>query len=86
MATKHSFSILVWILRYRLKNCEAPLSIRITVNGERSEILPNREIAPTLWGAKARRVKGNTEEAKSINAHLGTIKGSLTIHESCLFA
>ena len=86
MLTKHSFSILVWILRYRLKNGKAPLSIRITINGERAEILPNREIAPTVWDAKAQRVKGNTEEAKSINAHLETIKGSLRMHESRLIA
>jgi len=86
MATKHSFSILIWILRYRLKNGKAALSIRITVNGERAEILPNREIAPTLWDAKAQRVKGNSEQAKSINAHLETIKGSLRMHESRLIA
>jgi hypothetical protein len=42
MSRKHSFSILVWVLRYRLKNGKAPLSIRITVNGERAEILANK--------------------------------------------
>jgi hypothetical protein len=86
MVTKHSFSILVWILRYRLKNGKAPLSIRITVNGERAEILVNRDVAPTLWDSKAQRMKGNSEEAKSVNAHLETIKGSLRTHESRLIA
>jgi site-specific recombinase XerD len=86
MNSKHSFSILVWVLRYRLKNGKAPLSIRITVNGERAEILANREITFSLWDSKAQRVKGTTEEARSINAHLETIKGSLRMHESRLIA
>jgi site-specific recombinase XerD len=86
MSTKQCFSILVWLLKYRQKNGKAPLSIRITVNGERAEILANREISPTLWDSKAQRVKGITEEAKVINAHLETIKGSLRMHESRLIA
>ncbi|HVU94851.1 MAG TPA: site-specific integrase [Puia sp.] len=86
MVTKHSFSILVWILRYRLKNGKAPLSIRVTVNGERAEIPANRDVSPALWDSKAQRMKGNSEEAKSINAHLETIKGSLRMHESRLIA
>jgi hypothetical protein len=83
---KQSFSILVWLLKYRQKNGKAPLSIRITVNGERAEILTNREVAPTLWDSKAQRVKGISEEAKAINAHLETSKGSLRMHESRLIA
>ena len=86
MVTKHSFSILVWILRYRLKNGKVPLSIRITVNGERAELLVNRDVATTLWDSKAQRMKENSEEAKSVNAHLETIKGSLRMHESRLIA
>jgi len=86
MNTKHTFSILIWQVKYRLKNGKAPLSVRISVNGERAEIRTNREIPPTLWDAKAQRVKGATEEAKSINAHIETIKGSLRVHESRLIA
>jgi hypothetical protein len=86
MVTKHSFSILVWILRYRLKNGKAPLSIRITVNGESAEILANLDVAPGLWDSKAQRMKGNSEEAKSFHAHLETIKGSLRMHEGLLIA
>ncbi|WP_431214675.1 Arm DNA-binding domain-containing protein [Puia sp. P3] len=79
MNTKHTFSILIWQVKHRLKNGKAPLSVRVSVNGERAEIRTNREIPPILWDVKAQRVKGNTEEAKTINAHLETIKGSLRI-------
>lgn len=86
MTTKHTLSILIWQIMYRLKNGKAPLSVRISINGERVEIRANREVSPTLWDAKAQRVKGTTEEARSINAHLETIKGSLRMHESRLIA
>jgi site-specific recombinase XerD len=86
MSTKQTFSIRVWILRYRIKNGKAPLSVRINVNGERAEIMANREIAPGLWDSNAQRVKGTTEEARSVNAHLETVKGSLRLHESRLVA
>jgi integrase len=82
MSTKQSFSILVWLLKYRQKNGKAPLSIRITVNGERAEILTNREVAPTLWDSKAQRVKGISEEAKAINAHLETINKLLPVRSN----
>lgn len=86
MNTKHTFSILIWQVKYRLKNGKAPLSIRVSVNGERAEIRTNREIPPAFWDAKAQRVKGNSEQAKSINAPLETIKGSLRMQESRLIA
>jgi hypothetical protein len=86
MNTKHTFTILIWQVKYRLKDGKAPLSVRISVNGERAEIRTNRDVAPALWDAKAQRVKGTTEEARSINAHLETIKGSLRMHESRLIA
>jgi hypothetical protein len=86
MITKQSFSILIWPVKYRMKNGKVPLSIRITINGQRAEIAAHREVAPNLWDSNAQRVKGNTEEAKAINAHLETIKGSLRLQESRLIA
>ena len=86
MITKQSFSILIWPVKYRMKNGKVPLSIRITINGQRAEIAAHREVAPNFWDSNAQRVKGNTEEAKAINAHLETIKGSLRLQESRLIA
>src|SRR5258708_7758583 len=86
MATNQSFSILIWAIKARTRNGKVPLSIRITVNGERAEISTHRNVIPTLWDPKAQRVKGITEEAKTINAHLETMKGSLRMHESRLIA
>jgi site-specific recombinase XerD len=86
MITKQSFSILIWPVKYRIKNGKAPLSIRITINGQRAEIAAHREVAPNLWDSNAQRVKGNKEEAKAINAHLEMIKGSLRLYESRLIS
>lgn len=42
--------------------------IRLTVNGQRSEISIKRRIDPERWDSHANRVKGNKEEAKEINS------------------
>ncbi|MDP4254970.1 MAG: site-specific integrase, partial [Bacteroidota bacterium] len=46
----------------------------------------HREVTAALWDSKSQRVKGTTDEAKAINAHLETMKGSLRMHESRLIA
>jgi hypothetical protein len=48
MNPKQSFSILIWPVKYRMKNGKAPLSVRITINGQRSELAAHREVSPTL--------------------------------------
>jgi Arm DNA-binding domain len=74
MNSKQSFSILILPVKYRVKNGKATLSVRITINGQRSEFAAHREVSPKLWDSGAQRMKGNTEEARSINAHLEAIK------------
>jgi hypothetical protein len=54
---------------------EAPIYLRITVNGERSEVSANRRINPSNWDNKADRVAGRTENARTINAALNTLLG-----------
>ncbi|RPI70127.1 MAG: hypothetical protein EHM47_12695 [Ignavibacteriales bacterium] len=40
------------------KNGEVPIYLRITVNGERSEISTNRKVDPELWDKASQRVTG----------------------------
>ena len=47
--------------------------IRLTVNGQRSEISIKRRIDPERWDSHGNRVKGNKEEAKEVNALIDTI-------------
>jgi hypothetical protein len=50
-----------------------PLYCRITVNGQRTSFALQRNIAPDRWDATKGKVKGITEEAKSINAYLSLL-------------
>ena len=42
-------------------NGEAPIYLRITINGERAEISANRKISPDMWDKSAERVAGRSE-------------------------
>lgn len=62
-----------WILFYikrskHLKNDEAPIFMRITVNKERAEFGLKKSIAPKLWNESEQRVKGKSASADDINA------------------
>ena len=55
------------------KNGEAPIYLRITVNGERSEISTNRKVNPELWHKASQRVSGRTEPTRIINTALNNL-------------
>lgn len=86
MEAKNTFSILFWIAKNRLKNGKAPISCRITVNGQRAELSAQREVAILDWDKKAQIVTGRNQEAKEINNHLAMIKVKLLNCQSKLEA
>ncbi|MBK8088892.1 MAG: hypothetical protein IPK31_13640 [Chitinophagaceae bacterium] len=47
-----TFSILFRVAKARTKNGKAPISVRITVNGQRAEISTHRTVSPFEWDAK----------------------------------
>ena len=47
---------------------------RITVNGKRIEFSTGRMIAPDKWSSAGGKVKGHSNEARSINRHLDILK------------
>src|SRR5215831_18496997 len=57
----------------------APIYARITVSGVRKEFSIYRKVDPSKW-LKVGAVKGSNEEAKSINALLGTIRLKFNEH------
>ncbi|HDR50030.1 MAG TPA: site-specific integrase [Mariniphaga anaerophila] len=52
----------------------APIYLRITVNGERSELSVNRKIAPTKWDARLQRAVGRSESARALNDYLDSVE------------
>jgi len=61
-----------------LRNGNAPIYLRITVNGQRAEIGIKENISHYLWSPVKQKVSGKTSEAKQINSVLETIL--VTLH------
>lgn len=70
-----SFSILFYLLRNKAtKDGLAPIYVRITVNGRRSQISIKRKIEIDKWNTEAGKVNGKTSEIKNLNRYLESIK------------
>ncbi len=51
-----------------------PIFQRITVNGKRNDKSTGKFIDPDKWHSEISKVKGNSEEARTINSHLNNLK------------
>jgi hypothetical protein len=51
-----------------------PIYTRITINGKRIELSTNRFVEISKWSTEAGKMKGTSEEARSINNHLDVLK------------
>jgi integrase/recombinase XerD len=78
-ATTHRFSILFWLDKRRLKSLTdpAPIFVRITVDGKRADISIKRNIVPNLWNSEKGLVKGQSNDARSINHYIEQIRTQL---------
>ena len=54
-----------------------PIYTRITINGKRIELSTNRFIEISKWSTEAGKMKGSSEEARSINNHLDLLKSQI---------
>lgn len=55
-----------------------PIYVRITIDGKRSEFSTRKFIDPKKWDSKQMKVKGTTEEARSINQYLESLRNKIT--------
>ncbi|WDF57164.1 site-specific integrase [Mucilaginibacter sp. KACC 22063] len=68
---KTNFSLLFYMKKQKnYQSGAAPIYMRITVNGKRSEVTTGRECLPERWNAAAGRVNGSKEEIRAFNAYL----------------
>ena len=65
---------------------EAPIYLRITVNGERAEISTDRRVNPDAWDKASERVAGRSEPARIINSALDNLSGKVEKYFSNLDA
>jgi site-specific recombinase XerD len=54
-----------------------PIYVRLTVNGIRTEFSTKKFIEPHRWLSEACKMKGTTEEARSINSYLDLLKSKV---------
>lgn len=80
-----TFSELFYIKRSKLlKNGEAPIYLRITVNGKSGELSLKRSIDPSKWDMKKNKAKGRGENELEINEYIKSLKGLIYTHQKQL--
>ncbi|WP_281298839.1 site-specific integrase [Flavobacterium limnophilum] len=79
-------SILFYVKRAKVNNegiC--PIYARITVQSKRFEFSTNKFINPERWSSEGAKIRGASEEARTINSHLDFIKNQINEAEKKLF-
>jgi hypothetical protein len=72
---KAKVSILFYAKRAKTNvNGLVPIYSRITVNGKRIELTTGRFVEFSKWSAEVGKMKGTTDEARSINSQLDILK------------
>lgn len=78
MKKQHTFGIVFYLRKYKGKDGKAPLYVRITVDGKRSDIALKRKIPLKNWNDAKGKAKGTSEEILNLNTFLERIRGRLT--------
>ena len=72
---RNYFSILFFIRRTRLlKNGEAPIGLRITVNGQRAELQIKRSVPDNKWNAAKGCAVGKDRKTQELNQYLEMVR------------
>lgn len=84
MTTK--ISLIFYIRKSKINaNGQVPIYQRITIEGKRYEISTGQFVEEVKWSAEAGKMKGNSEEARSINNRLDMVKSKVFDVERRLF-
>ena len=72
---KSTFSLLFILKKSKLlKNGEAPVCLRITVQGQSAEVMVKRSIAVHLWNQAKECSNGKSHTDRELNHYLETVK------------
>lgn len=70
MKTSSTFSILFWADFSRVKDNQASIYARITVNGKRATLSLKRKVFITDWDVHKNRVRGTNQKSRTLNSYL----------------
>jgi hypothetical protein len=54
-----------------------PIYFRMTLNGQRAELSTQQKIEKDLWDKSAERVRGRSEQARTINTYLSSLENKI---------
>ncbi len=81
-----TLSVLFYIKRSKVNiDGICPIYVRVTILTKRFEFSSNKFVNPERWSNEGSKVKGSTEDARSINSHLENIKRKVLEAEKKLF-
>jgi site-specific recombinase XerD len=73
-----TFSILFFLQRNKVtKDSKAPIYMRITVNGKRSQISIKRKVDIDKWNSESGKVRGKSLEVKELNRYLNSLENKI---------
>lgn len=73
-----NIKILFFIKKSKLlKKGEAPIYLRLTIDGRREEISTKRSILPTQWNPEPQCARGNSRDSNEINLFIEYEKGKI---------
>ena len=84
--SRSTLNVLFCIKKHKLlKSGEAPIFVRITIDGRRQEIMIKRSIPAEQWNQAKECSKGKDRTAKELNHYLGTVRAKiLQIHSDLI--
>ena len=79
MKTTNTFGVVFYLRKYKARDGKAPIYARITVDGQRTDIAPKRDIdMDNNWNSAKGMAKGKSEEIKTLNTYLEQVRSRLT--------
>ncbi|MCU0342011.1 MAG: Arm DNA-binding domain-containing protein, partial [Spirosomaceae bacterium] len=85
MKVNQNLCVLFWLRKSKAdENGLSPVYVRLTIEGARTEFSLGKKVHPDKWIAKAGVMKGNSEEARTLNSYLNLVKGELQKHYNLL--
>ncbi|MFA5330311.1 MAG: Arm DNA-binding domain-containing protein [Prolixibacteraceae bacterium] len=77
MKTTNTFGIVFYLRRYKIKDGKAPIYVRITVDGKRTDIALKIDIEIDKWNNIKGMAKGKSEEIRSLITLLEKVRNRL---------
>lgn len=74
----YSFSQLFYLKgKHFENNVKVPIYLRLTVNGQRSELSISRKIDPNKWSPRTGKMRGTNLEANELNSYLDAVRNKI---------